>query len=419
MRSEVSAYSQAAGSGRYDRPSGLRGKYDNVRIFWEDQITRHMLRPHLEPVVRRLEQGRGLRVADLGCGSGDGFEILISVARSRPPLEAESVQLIPRERLGRYTGVDINLNLLDQARARYGGAEDIELLQADLREGLPFRAGEAPYDVYFTSFGTLSHFHDEALVPLLADVARHAEGGALVIGDWLGRYAYEWTSLWDADTSREKWMDYRISYIYPEQERATRKIEGFDLRLMCDEEIRRIVARAEAASGARLRQRALFDRSLFVGRHIDTAEYNPHAVPLRSPVNHLHEPLHRTDLDSLLFDLHLPDGFAGPAELLTDLHAAWTDLVRFTRDTLARAGASGARAVGSREFPASRSEPARRAMQRMSHVIEASTDWPADDVRAELIEPQLGFALRDLEIAHQRGKGYGHGLVGIYEVVKS
>jgi hypothetical protein len=40
------------------------------------------------------------------------------------------------------------------------------------------------------------------------------------------------------------------------------------------------------------------------------------------------------------------------------------------------------------------------------------------DPRANVIEPQLGYALRGLELTMQKGMGTGHGLVGVFEVKK-
>ncbi|MBE9546815.1 MAG: class I SAM-dependent methyltransferase, partial [Proteobacteria bacterium] len=40
------------------------------------------------------------------------------------------------------------------------------------------------------------------------------------------------------------------------------------------------------------------------------------------------------------------------------------------------------------------------------------------DVRANVIEPHLGYSLRKLEMELQPGKGMGHGLVGIFEIRK-
>ena len=34
---EIDAYNEALKSGRYQKPAGLMGKYDNVRCLWEDE----------------------------------------------------------------------------------------------------------------------------------------------------------------------------------------------------------------------------------------------------------------------------------------------------------------------------------------------------------------------------------------------
>ena len=40
------------------------------------------------------------------------------------------------------------------------------------------------------------------------------------------------------------------------------------------------------------------------------------------------------------------------------------------------------------------------------------------DIRADLIEAQLGYALRSLEMNLQQGQGLAHGLVTVIRVVK-
>ena len=51
--------------------------------------------------------------------------------------------------------------------------------------------------------------------------------------------------------------------------------------------------------------------------------------------------------------------------------------------------------------------------------VIADTGWMwYGEPRANIIEPQLGYALRSLEINMQKGVGYGHGLVAILEVTK-
>lgn len=412
---EISAYAQAVNSGQYARVTGLGGKYDNVRVHWEDEALRLRLRPHLQQLVdRRLAQGRGFRLADFGCGSGDGFESLMSMTRSDARWQDHDVKVIPPRHLNRYMGLELNPALLEQARVRYSDEPAARFVQADLREGLPWGENEPPFDIYFASFGTFSHLSEADTVSLVAEIAQHAADGSLIMVDWLGRYACEWTDLWSADVSREQWMDYRISYIYSEEERAHRDIDSFPLRLLSPDEARRVFECAGAEAGITLKQKELFDRSLFVGRHMETGDYNRHARPLRSAVNRLHESLCRTDLESLLFDLHVPDGFAEPRTRLESVHTAWNALVRFTIESLEQLDASAALP----EIPGSLPEHVRGAMARVRQAVEAMPGIQADDPRAEWLEPRLGLALRDVELAGGPAAGCGHGLVAVYEIHK-
>lgn len=412
---EVSAYTQAVSSGQYARVTALHGKYDHVRHYWEDHSLQAGLQPHLHALTaQRRSQGKGLRVADLGCGSGDGMETLLEINDPKARWSDHDNRLIKADQLDQYTGLELNPALLQQAQMRFGDQANTRFIQADLREGLPFDEDEQPYDLYAASFGTLSHFDQATTVALLSEIARHAAAGSLFIGDWLGRFSYEWTDLWNDDLAAEHWMDYRISYIYSAEERATRQIDSFGLRLLSDTEVRRIAEKVTETTGIELVEKALFDRSMFVGRHMDTADYNPHAPALRGPVNRLHEPGCRTDLEQLRFEVQLPDGFDRPGEAIRRVGAAWNQLVDFTIAALDAAEQGRSKP----DIPSGVTANVRQTMAGIGHLIEFADELQADDPRADWIEPQLALGLRSIEAELQAGCGCGHGLVGVYEIRK-
>ncbi len=155
---EKKAYTQAFQTGKYDKVSGLLGKYDNVRKYWEDQVTGIYLRPFLNNLVEkkrnRLER---LRILDLGCGSGDGYDLIMGVTRKDPGIYEYVTATITDDMLKEYVGMDINVDLLRQAEEYYGGNPKMRFVEGDLSHGLPpeIFEGQAPFDFYFTSFGTL------------------------------------------------------------------------------------------------------------------------------------------------------------------------------------------------------------------------------------------------------------------------
>jgi len=419
--SERKAYSQAADTGKYDRTSGLLGKYDNVRRLWEDQVTGIFMRPALNELVERKKKRlERLRILDLGCGSGDGFDLIMNVGTKDPDIHHYVTAAITDDMLREYVGLDLNEDLLAQARAYYGCNPKMHFAQGDMSDGLPDRVNDDdPFDIYFTTYGTLSHFHDEQNVKIFADICRHAPDGAIVTGDWLGRYSYEWQDLWHHPVDEEYFMDYRISYIYPEEERDTADVASFPLRLMTRPEIMGIIEEAQKRSGVTLKPLKFFDRSIPIGRHMETGEYNSNCHRLRTAVNSLFEGYLRTDLESLLVDFVPRQGFGHLNNFFEHFFMSWNALIKYTTDLLMEYNPERKTFGSEPEVLPYYPDPLKKAMYNMRGVIEG-TGWVKwGDVRANVIETQLGYSLRELELEMQPGNGFGHSIVGVFQVQKS
>jgi len=417
---EEKAYTQAATTGKYDKASGLLGKYDNVRRFWEDQLTGLFLRPALNDLVQRKTRNlERLRILDIGCGSGDGYDLIMDVNTKDPGIYEYITAAITPERLQSYMGVDINPELLDQAAAYYGQNPKMQFQRADLSAGFPEQLRkEEPFDLYFTSYGTFSHFTQAQSIDLVADICRHAPDRALFTGDWLGRWSYEWQDLWDAPLDREYFMDYRISYIYPKEERDKVDVATFPLRLMCREEIETIIEAAAEKAGCRIRPLKTYDRSILVGRHLETGDYNRNCPALRTPINSLFEGYTRTDLEALLVDYVPRPGFDHLNNLFERFFMATNTLVQYTIDLLAGYDADAESFATEPEILPFYPEPLKEAMHVMRRVISGVGWLRWGDVRANVIEPHLGYSLRKLEMELQPGIGVGHSLCGIFEIRK-
>jgi SAM-dependent methyltransferase len=417
---EKLAYSQAASTGKYDKSSGLLGKYDNVRRFWEDQVTEIFLRPALnELAVRKKTQLGRIRVLDLGCGSGDGYDLIMDVTAKDPGIYEYITSVITPDMLQEYIGVEINEKLIRQAKANYGHRPKARFIQDDLSSGLPESVKrQGPFDVYITSYGTMSHFHDEQNVKLISDICRHAPNKALFVADWLGRYSYEWQDLWDNSPDQEYFMDYRISYIYPEEIRNNAEVAVFPLRLITRDEVMHIIDETAKESGVEIKPLKFFDRSILIGRHTDTGDYNRNCPKLRTYVNSLFEGYLRTDLESLLVDYVPRPGFDYINNFFEIFFMSCNTLIRYTISLLSGYDSKTGEIHDAPDILPFYPESLKQAMHSMRRLIEGVAWLKWGDVRANVIESQLGYSLRKLEMDMQPGTGVGHSLVGIFEIRK-
>ncbi|MFQ5901428.1 MAG: class I SAM-dependent DNA methyltransferase [Thermodesulfobacteriota bacterium] len=409
----VEVFKRFVKNGHYEKdPRGLSGKYDNVRRYWEDKLTQYALRSH---IARLVEETRSklqrLSVLDLGCGSGEGYELLTNIEKENIGIQSHQLDMIGLEAIGRYTGIDINTDMIDKAKDIYSTTGKFSFKVGDLNEGIPFEKNEPPYDLYYSSYGSMSHIDDEALKRLLIEIAQHARNGSLFVGDWLGRYSYEWPVYWKKKDGK-KMRDYSMSWLCSEGTENT-NTESFPLRFWSREEIDALLKEVEDISKVKFQGLSYTDRAIFVGRHMDTKEYNKHAQPIRNAVNKLHADNMRTDLTELIIDYFPSKGYKAQNKFFEGLQVAWNTLVNFTIERLGKPTRWPLPAKVEKM-----DKPLKDQVKTMNRVIK-NVGWiKMGDPRANIIEPQLGYALRGLEMSYQQGKGMAHSLIGIFRIVK-
>ena len=409
-------YTQAVREGQYDLYVGnLFGKYDNVRTYWEDQLTRIALRPFLRELVeQRCQNERGLRIVDLGCGAGQGYQILTQIDRRDLDLGLQQQRVLPKEKIDLYLGLDISAAMVEKGQTIFESEPQVAFAQADLRAGLGrLKTEQEPFDIYFSAYGSLSHLARQDLVGLLQDICHHSGNQSLVVLDLLGRYSIEWPHFWSAEAESEKVQDYTMSYLYSPATRKKIECETFPLRFWSGTEVKQLADELTSATGVGVEVLKLMDRSLLVGRHTDTQEYNPRVQPIRRLINSLHEDYLRTNLEELLIEPKSVPDHPLIAPQLRQLIASWNVVVEYCQQRLWQS-CSLRELSGWDDFP----KPLQFALMTIDRVIaDVSWMWYGDP-RANIIEPQLGYALRTLEYEMQLGWGCGHGLVAILRIKK-
>jgi hypothetical protein len=216
-------------------------------------------------------------------------------------------------------------------------------------------------------------------------------------------------------------MDYVVSYIYEKEEREQRRdeLQHLKLRFMSRQEIDDVIKKASDMAGVEIRPLSYFDRSIFTGRHMDTADYNLNAQPIRKAVNSLHEPNYRTDLSNLIVDYNPKQGFDFLNNYFNNLQCCWNILVRFVENLINSYDIDNRRFSSDiPDIPCSYPKSLACEMDRMKRVVESVGWFGIGLPRENIIEPQLGYSLRHLMVTLQQGLGCAHGFGAILEVDK-
>lgn len=410
-------YETAVSAGFYKRDvTGLQGKYDNVRRYWEDQITRYALYDFIGPLVQLKRRALSrIRVLDLGSGAGEGYEILTSLKKQVENLGSSEVQVLPADILGFYRGIDISEPMVSQGREIYADDSKVTFSICDLADGLGAVKEDPPYDIYFSSYGSLCHLRDEQLAALVEDIYDDMEASCIFVADLIGRYSFEWQRYWNEPTDESNMRQYSMSYLYPKEMLDKVEVERFPLRYWGAEEFDRFLTGTVERKGGRIAKRQIRDRSVLVGRHMNTREFNPRAQPIRAAVNLLHELDHRTDLESLVFDYAPHPDFPQINRFFERFQMAWNAVVFAATEALDR---WDDREWLSRPPPEEYPEPVQEAVRIIRNVVRNVQWFRMGDPRANVVEPQLGYILRNLEMDLQEGLGAGHGLLAVYELRK-
>jgi SAM-dependent methyltransferase len=403
-------YEAAVKAGFYGlERSGISGKKDNVRKYWEDVFIKTGIRPAVEPLLRALGK---LRVVDLGAGSGEGLELLMHIPSARP-LESSYPFLLHEDHVEVYEGVDLSPAMVAQGTANYRGKRHARFLEADLSEGFP-RPGEAPFHVYFSSYCSLSHLTVNELERLSEQIFAHAAHGSLVIYDVFGRYSPEWPIYWERNADEQ--LPYNMAYLLPPEEQDPATVDWFHVTYWTGEELIRSIQRASRAAGVQVNVLTLKDRSIFVGRHMDTCFFKPVRFAVRNQVNRLFDWGYRGETPELGLDLSYLADWRNPCpeaeRRIRDYHATWSSVTgaldALMRDDNARV----------RELTGSSPDVLAEDLQMLAWLYRNADRFPVFDFWASVMGPQVACVLRNHELNLPDGLGCGHSLFCMVEIQK-
>ena len=390
--------------------SGLFGKKDNVRKFWEDVFIKMSIRPAIEQV---LEYKDKIRIVDLGCGSGEGVELLTHIPPSTPVKTANKEFVITEGDIEIYQGVDISPAMVKQGKKNYANLPQAKFVEADLSKGFPFLQDE-PYDIYFSSYGSLSHLDFAELEQLTEQIFSHISNRGYMVFDLHGRYSPEWPKYWSKNCHSP--LPYNMAYLLPQQEQDPGRIKWFDVTYWSSPELSKLIELAAVAVGKKAKIITMQDRSIFIGRHMDTCLFKKQRHQTRTEVNRLFDHGYRGRIDGLSFDIDYLE------EVKEVNHQAWTRIFDYynrwqTVVNMLCALMNADNAVVKRIIELS-SENLAGELKMLAWLYRNADRFPVVDFWASVMGPQVACVLRNLELSLPQGLGCGHGLfciVGIGE----
>lgn len=403
----VNVYDSTASSQVYSRNTGLKGRFDNVYRLWEDPSFREAIFNFFIKVFGNPNGSTSeLRIMDLGCGSGKGLELLDSIRPSRSSLRHQESNHVFR--IKKYTGTDLSPGMIDEAKKDYKNDSRTSFFVHDLNQGLPTNDGEG-YNVYFSSYGTLSHLTDESLEKLIVDIFQRTEERSVLVMDVLGRFSPEWPEYGRGENASRSMHPYTMSHL---KEGVASSEDFFPMRFWSGDELSEFVHTIASREGFRVVSRYLKDRSILTGRHMDTGSFFPKNPSIRRAVNMLFEPGIITPLESLIYPAELV--WESYPEAFSRFVASWNTLVeeaaRLCGETISESGS-----FLSDEHPAGAVYTGIAALQKISGNLDC---YPCDDPRADFFEPALAHALRTLEREMNEGAGCGHSLLAFFEFAR-
>lgn len=402
-------YETAVETGFYGlEKSNLFGKKDNVRKYWEDIFIKLLLHPYIEKILK--EKGK-IRVVDLGCGSGEGFELLTHIPKRSHDASGDKYFLLSTDQIERYVGFDISPSMILQGEKNYPQYSNVEFVGHDLSKGFPALKEES-FDLYFSSYSSLSHLTKGELEGLTKQIFLHTEGTAYIVFDLLGKYSPEWPKYWNK--SNEEMLPYNMTYLLEPQERVSKKIETFYMAFWSADELRTMINNISLDTRKKSKIVEMKDRSIFVGRHMDTGIFNSTPQEIRYSLNCALDRDHRGNIEKLKVDLSFIQEYKYlPKDIMERILAYkndWDNILNLiealqsSKDKIVKELIENSSSVLSEE------------MKMLTWLYRNSSRFSVVDFLASIFWPQVAVILRNLGMSLPDGLGCGHGLFCIVEV---
>ena len=368
----------------YDKSNAVehylsKDRRDSVKIEWEEPFSCFVFKQAIK-LFDKTKKDK-LRVLDVGSGTGDGYVLL-----SKLFLEDQEISNYQLD----YFGIDISPQMVKTANDLYADENHVKFECTDIRTTNFTEA----FDIYLSCGVPYSHLTNEelhkALKMIVTNICKHRSRCAVIV-DVLGRYSIEWTPKW----GQSRW-DYAMSFFESEGH-----AEPTWMSFYSHEHLKEIMKKVADDVGCPVEKFEFFDRSIIVGRHTSTGQFNPNLPKYRNFINSLLDPLEKTELSQLIFQVELNSAPEHILEFFKKFSGWWNLLV------------SQAGAILGESIEAELVELPLEVRGFKAEVEKELQQISEKHLYREKVELMLAEVLRKLEATQQPGYGVGHDLFGV------
>lgn len=360
--------------------------FDKVQHHWEDDLVRFTIRPFLKELLTHKKDN--IRILNIGAGLGQGFEILSKVQQSTSSLSFPKNYLLPEENIELFMGLDSHYEYIEKANEIYQEKKKVRFIRANYGKGLGlFKEVEAPFDIYFSGDGVLSHLDVKELFQVLGDVCTHGTNQSLLVWDFLGK-------------------DALVKKYGNTSEKYTFWTKG---------SLQTFIEQLQANTGVKLDLLTVVDRSILIASATQDRKYGYLLEPVREGVNTLLDRSGCTDLTRLMIQENKLSSSYNKKQktFFKELVGSWNLFIQYALQRFEK-NINPKTIKGWRSF----SKTLQFGLMTLDRLIK-DTEWiEYEDRRANIIEPHIAYVLRSLEFEMQKGLGCGQYLSAVLRIQK-
>ena len=236
----------------------------------------------------------------------------------------------------------------------------------------------------------------------------HAEHSIIVL-DLFGKYSLEWPKYWNESRVM---LPYNMAYLIPPELRSKEPIHWFDVCYYTPSMLFEMLDNAAKNTGASMHADCI-DRSIFVGRHMETGLFNAPCLNYRHQINRFFDQDSREELEHLIIDLDWCKEIGKTQPVvwarLNDYKEKWNCVINLVDALL-----HGNDIMVSHLIETTSSDISNE-LKFLTWLYRNAYRFPVVDFWASVMGPQIAVILRNMEMSMGEAVGCGHGLLCVVE----